>query len=159
MRTEQKFKKAFFPSTDLNDVILLLEDGSCQRTLLAVVQPVGVRAVLHEELDEVGMAVVCSQHELLCLSATACTHTDGTADMSAAGVERAGPGCDLPKALFIHTNVSPLSLVRLGGKPAEMACVRSSLSPCLAALYMRDASSMASGGSDEGTDGLGLELF
>lgn len=60
----------------------------------------------------------------------------------------------------LHTSVSPLSLVRLGGKPAETACVRSSLSPCLAALYMRDASSMASGGSEEAAaDGPGPGLF
>lgn len=62
----------------------------------------------------------------------------------------------LPKKL--HTSVSPLSLVRLGGRPAVMACVRSSLSPCLAALYMRDASSMASGGSEDAADGPGPAL-
>lgn len=57
-----KVEKAFLMSTDLNDVILLLEDCACQWTLTAVVQSVGVRSVLNEEPDEVGVAVVCRQH-------------------------------------------------------------------------------------------------
>lgn len=152
-----KVEKAFLMSTDLNDVILLLEDSACQWTLAAVVQSVGVRSMLNEKSHEVGVAVVCRQHQLLCLSASRCAHADISVTARQKGGERAVPGCDLPKKL--HTSVSPLSLVRLGGRPAETACVRSSLSPCLAALYMRDASSMASGGSEEPADGPGPGLF
>lgn len=52
-----------------------------------------------------------------------------------------------------RTKQSPFSLVMLGGRPARMACCRSSRSPCLAALYMRDARAMASGGRDEADKG------
>lgn len=57
-----KVEKAFLMSTDLNDVILLLEDSACQWTLAAVVQSVGVCSVLNEKPHEVGVAVVCRQH-------------------------------------------------------------------------------------------------
>lgn len=90
-RDTAKPKDAFSLSTDLNDVILLLENSACQWALASVVQPVGVCSVLQEELDEVGVAVVCGQHELLCLSVTARTHTDGKTTMrNCGGKERAG---------------------------------------------------------------------
>lgn len=52
-------------TTHLNDIILLLEDSTGQRALTPIVQPVGFGAVLDEEADEVGVAMVGSEHELL----------------------------------------------------------------------------------------------
>lgn len=66
MRNNKLAKEAFLLSTNLDDVILLFENCTCQRTLLAVVQPVWVCAVLNEESDEVGVAMVCGEHELRC---------------------------------------------------------------------------------------------
>lgn len=53
-------------STNLNDVILLLENCTGQRTLAAVIQPIGVCPVLKEKPDEVGVAMIRRQHELSC---------------------------------------------------------------------------------------------
>lgn len=50
--------------THFNDVILLFKNCAGQRALVAVVQPVGVCAVLQEKPDEVGVAMICRQHEL-----------------------------------------------------------------------------------------------
>lgn len=50
--------------TCLDDLVLHLEDGSGERALPLVVQPVRVRAVLDQQLDEVSVAIVGRQHEL-----------------------------------------------------------------------------------------------
>jgi hypothetical protein len=49
-----------------------------------------------------------------------------------------------------RTSESPLSLVKLAGSPAGNASLNMSSWPSLAALYMRVANSMASGGITDG---------
>lgn len=50
--------------THLDDIILLLEDSACQGTLVAVIQSVGVCAVLDEETNEACVTVIGGKHEL-----------------------------------------------------------------------------------------------
>lgn len=50
--------------TYLDDLLLFLEDSSRKRTLATVVQSIGVRPMLDQELDQLGMAVVRREHEL-----------------------------------------------------------------------------------------------
>ena len=49
-----------------------------------------------------------------------------------------------------HTRLSPLSLVIFGGRPAGSACSKISMSPCLAASYIRVANAIISGDSGVG---------
>ena len=49
-----------------------------------------------------------------------------------------------------RTRLSPLSLVIFGGRPAGSACSNISMSPCLAASYIRVANATMSGDSGVG---------
>jgi hypothetical protein len=49
----------------LDDVSLVLEHGACERRLAAVIEAVGVGAVVEEQFDEGSVAVVGRQHYLV----------------------------------------------------------------------------------------------
>ena len=53
--------------SDFYDRVFLLKHSPCNRALALVIQPIWICAVLHQKLDEVGVAVVSSKHELFCL--------------------------------------------------------------------------------------------
>lgn len=101
--------------TNLNDIILFLEDSACQGALVTVVQPVRICSVLDEEADEVGVTVVGGEHELQVTSLL---------DLRVATLngERWIDGPVASSLRVAHTKVSPFSLVILGGKPAWTAC-------------------------------------
>lgn len=61
----QRFGRLPQGSTHLDDTILLFEDCTGQWTLLAIVEPIGIRTVLQQETDEASMAVVGREHDLV----------------------------------------------------------------------------------------------
>jgi hypothetical protein len=97
--------------THLDYPILLLENGTSERTLSSIIKAVGIRPVLDQERDKVGVAVVCGQHKLV-------VEMDSELSIMFLG------GFMWTRA---RTSVSPFSLVILGGRPAGKACSKTSI--------------------------------
>lgn len=114
----------------LNHCILHLEDSASKGTLPPIIDTIRVCPMIHQQLDELSMSMICGKHEL-----ANHTHTQGISACLISPQLRSQP-----------TRVSPFSFVMFAGNPAGSACSKMSTCPWRAALYMRLASSRASGG-------------
>jgi len=115
-------------ASHLDHCIFHLEDGASEGALTSIIDAVRVCPVIHQQLDELSVSMIRSKHELVKTPTSISTCLNS-------GQRRSQP-----------TRVSPFSLVRFAGNPAGSACSKMSTCPWRAALYMRLASSRASGG-------------
>lgn len=51
--------------THLNDIILFLKHSTSQWTLVAIVEPIWIGAVLYKEVHKPGVSVVGGEHQLV----------------------------------------------------------------------------------------------
>lgn len=122
------------PATYLNHGLFLLVDGARERALAPVVESIGIGAVLQEQFDQVGVAMVGGQHELRGRWGRESGEDWGLVLLPRD--RRLGVG---------RTRESPFWLVMLEGKPAGKACWKMGRSPFRAASYILEARARASG--------------